>query len=47
MQAELLLGMWNLPGSSIKPMSPALAGRFIFFIFFFSFFFFVVNFVIH
>ena len=46
MQAELLLGMWNLPGSSIKPMSPALAGRFFFFFHLF-FFFFVVNFVIH
>ena len=26
--AQLLLGMWNLPGSGIKPESPALAGRF-------------------
>ena len=27
-QAELVLGMWNLPGPGIKPVSPALAGRF-------------------
>ena len=25
-QAELLSGMWNLPGSGIRPVSPALAG---------------------
>ena len=25
-QAQLLLGMWNLPGPGIEPMSPALAG---------------------
>ena len=24
----LLCGMWDLPGSGIKPVSPALAGRF-------------------
>ena len=27
-QALLLLGMWDLPGSEIEPVSPALAGRF-------------------
>ena len=27
-QASLLRGMWDLPGSGIEPMSPALAGRF-------------------
>ena len=27
-QAELPRGMWDLPGSGIKPMSPALAGGF-------------------
>ena len=27
-QAQLLRGMWNLPGTGIKPMSPALAGKF-------------------
>ena len=28
-QVQLLRGMWNLPGPGIKPMSPALAGRFL------------------
>ena len=28
-QAWLLLNMWDLPGSEIKPVSPALAGRFL------------------
>ena len=28
-QAYLLLGMWDLPGPRIKPLSPALAGRFL------------------
>ena len=28
-QAQLPLSMWNLPGPGIKPMSPALAGRFL------------------
>ena len=28
-QAQLLHGMWNLPGPGIKPMTPALAGRFL------------------
>ena len=27
-QAWLLLDMWDLPGSGVKPMSPALAGGF-------------------
>ena len=27
-QAELLRGMWDLPGPGLEPMSPALAGRF-------------------
>ena len=27
-QAHLLYSMWNLPGSGIKPVSPALTGRF-------------------
>ena len=27
--AWLLRGMWNLPGSGIEPMSPALADRFL------------------
>ena len=27
-RAELLLGMWNLPRPEIKPVFPALAGRF-------------------
>ena len=27
-QASLLRGVWNLPGSGIEPVSPALAGRF-------------------
>ena len=27
-QAYLLCAMWDLPGSGIKPLSPALAGRF-------------------
>ena len=26
---QLSLGRWNLPGPGIKPMSPALAGRFL------------------
>ena len=26
--AQLFCGMWDLPGTGIKPMSPALAGRF-------------------
>ena len=28
-QAQLLRGMWDLPGPGLKPMSPALAGRFL------------------
>ena len=28
-QAQLLHGMWNLPGPGIKPLPPALAGRFL------------------
>ena len=28
-RAQLPHGMWNLPGPEIKPMSPALAGRFL------------------
>ena len=28
-RAKLLHGMWNLPGPGIKPVSPALAGRFL------------------
>ena len=28
-RAELPCGMWNLPGSRIKPVAPALAGRFL------------------
>ena len=28
-QAELLRGMWDLPGLGIEPMSPALAGGFL------------------
>ena len=27
-RASLLRGMWDLPGSGIEPVSPALAGRF-------------------
>ena len=27
--AQLLLGMWDLPRPRTKPMSPALAGRFV------------------
>ena len=27
--AQLLCGMWDLPGPGLKPMSPALAGRFL------------------
>ena len=27
--ALLLLGMWDLPGPGIEPVSPALAGRFL------------------
>ena len=27
--AQLLQGMWNLPGPGIEPMSPVLAGRFL------------------
>ena len=27
-QAQLLLGMWDLPGPGLEPVSPALAGRF-------------------
>ena len=27
--AQLLRGMWDLPGPGLKPMSPALAGRFL------------------
>ena len=27
-RAELLPGIWNLPGSGIEPVSPALASRF-------------------
>ena len=27
--AQLLLGMWDLPRPGTKPMSPALAGRFL------------------
>ena len=26
--AELLCGIWDLPGLGVDPMSPALAGRF-------------------
>ena len=28
-QAQLLCGMWDLPGPGLEPMSPALAGRFL------------------
>ena len=28
-QAQLLCGMWDLPGSGLKPVSPALAGGFL------------------
>ena len=28
-RAQLLSGMWDLPGPGLKPMSPALAGRFL------------------
>ena len=28
-RAQLLRGMWDLPGPGLKPMSPALAGRFL------------------
>ena len=28
-QAQLLRGMWDLPGPGIEPMSPALAGGFL------------------
>ena len=28
-RAQLLRGMWDLPGPGIEPVSPALAGRFI------------------
>ena len=28
-RAQLLLGMWDLPGPGIKPVSPAQAGRFL------------------
>ena len=28
-RAQLLRGMWNLPGPGIKPVSPALAGGFL------------------
>ena len=28
-RAQLLHGMWDLPGPGIEPMSPALAGRFL------------------
>ena len=28
-QAQLLCGMWDLPGPGIEPVSPALAGRFL------------------
>ena len=27
-RAQLLLGMWDLPGPGLEPVSPALAGRF-------------------
>ena len=27
-RAQLLCGMWDLPGPGLKPVSPALAGRF-------------------
>ena len=27
--SQLLVGMWNLPGPEMEPMSPALAGRFL------------------
>ena len=27
-QAQLLRGMWDLPGPGLEPLSPALAGRF-------------------
>ena len=29
MQAQLLRGMWDLPGPGIEPMSPALTGGFL------------------
>ena len=28
-RAQLLCGMWDLPGPGLKPVSPALAGRFL------------------
>ena len=28
-RAQLLCGMWNLPGSGLEPVSPALAGGFL------------------
>ena len=28
-QAQLLRGMWDLPGPGLEPVSPALAGRFL------------------
>ena len=28
-RAQLLRGMWDLPGPGVEPMSPALAGRFL------------------
>ena len=28
-RAQLLRGMWDLPGPGIEPMSPAMAGRFL------------------
>ena len=28
-RAELLPGMWDLPGPGLEPVSPALAGRFL------------------
>ena len=50
-QAQLLRGMWDLPGPGLEPMSPALAGRFLttappgkpFFMFLMCFFSFVCN----
>ena len=33
-RAQLLRGMWDLPGPGIKPVSPALAGGFFFFFYY-------------
>ena len=40
--AQLLRGMWNLPGPGLEPVSPALAGGFFFFLNFF-FIFYIFN----